>query len=152
MSTSKRKGLKWDGVNSRLGLYVDGTKAADWGASVPASRKMSVTTYSTGGDYAITAAALAGGIIVRDPAGGNRTDTFPIATLIEAAIPGLAVGDSFPVYYINTADAAETITLAVATGTTITNVAQTITQNEAALLLFRKTATTPTFNVYIIGA
>ena len=112
---------------------------------------LSVTDFTTAGDFAITAAAIAGGIITRDPNGGARTDTFPTGALIETAIPGLPIGASFSCYYINTANGAEAITLAVATGVTISNVGQTIGQNEAALLLFRKTAA-DTFVCYILGA
>ena len=112
---------------------------------------LSVTDFTTAGNYAITAAALAGGIITRDPNGSARTDTFPLGTLIETAIPGLPVGAAFSCYYINTANGSEVITLAVATGVTINNVGQTLAQNEAALLIFRKTAEA-TFVVYILGA
>ncbi len=112
---------------------------------------LSVTDFTTAGNYSITAAALAGGIISRDPICSARTDTFPLGSAIETAIPGLPVGSAFSCYYINTANAAETITLAVATGVTISNVGQTIAQNEAALLIFRKTAT-DTFVCYILGA
>lgn len=111
---------------------------------------LSVTDFTTAGAYAITAAAIAGGIVTRDPNGGARTDTFPLGTDIETAIPGLPVGAAISCYYINTANGAEVITFAVNTGVTISNVGQTLAQNEAALLVFRKTAVN-TFVVYILG-
>ena len=112
---------------------------------------LAVTDYTTAGDYAITAVAIAGGIITRDPNGLARTDTLPLGTALDTALPALQIGSAVTCYYINTADAAETVTLAVNTGTTINNVAQTIAQNEAALLVLRKTAAA-TYVCYILGA
>lgn len=111
-----------------------------------------LTNDNTAGAITLTAAMLKTGLITRDPNGANRTDTFDTAANILAAIPALANdGDIFRVYLINTADAAETITLAVAAGLTIANVGQTLAQNEAAMLLLRRTSST-TIVVYIVGA
>ena len=99
-----------------------------------------------------TAAQIAGGIITRDPNGAARTDTTPTGTLLEAFLASTpANGDTLRCHLINTADAAEAITLAGGVGVTISNVGQTLEQNQAALLLFRRTAAN-TFTLYLIGA
>jgi len=114
---------------------------------------LTLTNYATGGAYAIPAAAIAGGLITRDPNGGARTDTLPTGALLDAEFtsPAMSVGDTVTCMYMNTADAAETITFAVNTGMTIEDVAQTVAENESAYLVFRKTGAA-TFNCYIIGA
>lgn len=74
------------------------------------------TSITTAGNVTYTAAQLLSGIIVRDPAGGARTDTLPTAALLVAAIPGAEVGDTVKCYLINGADAAEAITVAAGAG------------------------------------
>lgn len=116
------------------------------------TEKFGLTNITTAGNETYTAAQLATGIITRDPAGGARTDTTDTAAAIIAGTPALSAdGDVLITYLINTADAAEAITLAGGTGVTISNVGQTIAQNEAAMLLFRRTSGT-TITLYILGA
>lgn len=110
-----------------------------------------VTNIATVGNATYTAAQIATGLITRDPAGGARTDTTDTAAEIIAALDLDNDGDSARCYLINTADAAEAITLAGGTGVTIANVAQTLAQNESALLLFVR-ASEMTVTLYIIGA
>lgn len=126
------------------------------GAFRPAGRiveKMTATTDTTAGALTITAAMLAGGILVRDPNGGNRTDVLDTAAAIIAGTPALSAdGDTLACWLINTADAAETITLGGApAGVTYVNAGQTIAQNESALVLIQRTGAT-TVSVYIVGA
>jgi hypothetical protein len=114
---------------------------------------LTLTNYTTGGAYAIPASAIAGGLVTRNPSGAGRTDTLPTGTLLEAEFtsPALVIGECITCYYINTATGAEAITLAVNTDMTISNVGQTIAQNEAVLLVFQKTVLN-TFVCYILGA
>lgn len=117
-------------------------------------RTVTSTTCTTAGAETYTAAELLTGIYRRDPNGAARTDTTDTGTNIETAMAakGAVVnGDAFEVYLINDADAAEAITLAGGTGVTIANVGQTIAQNEAALLVFIRTAPN-TFTLLVIGA
>lgn len=115
-------------------------------------QNLGLTNITTAGNETYTAAQLATGLITRDPNGGGRTDTTDTAANILAALPVLANdGDTFEVRLINTADAAEVITLAAGSNVTISNVGQTLAQNESALLLFRRTSST-TVTLYIIGA
>lgn len=114
-------------------------------------RNRTVTNLTTAGDLTYTAAQIAGGIITRDPNGGARTDTTDTAAAIIAALDLDTDGDCFEAYIINTADAAEAITLAGGTGVTFANVGQTIAQNESCKLIIRRTSST-TVTIYIVGA
>ena len=130
------------------------SKNKNWSRFVPsrgATIPIATADLTAASDQTLTVAQLEAGVITRDPNGGARTDTTPTATLIEARFPGLQVNDYFCVFLINTADAAEAITLAGGTGVTISNVGQTLAQNESALLLFRKKAIND-FTLYIQGA
>jgi hypothetical protein len=113
-----------------------------------------VTVDNTAGNRTVAAAELLTRVIARDPNGGNRTDTLPTATLLVAELAkrgGAEVGDILEVRYLNTADAAETITLAAGTGGTVgnTKVTTAFGQNTALHLVFRITGVaTPTYTVY----
>lgn len=112
-----------------------------------------VTTLTTAGNETYTAAQLLGGLILRNPNGGPRTDTTATAALIVAAIPGAAVGQSFEFVVRNTAGAAETITVAGGTDVTISGTA-TITQNNTKLflaVLTNVTAGAEAVTVYSLG-
>lgn len=115
--------------------------------------KMTVTTLSTASALTLTAAQLLGGLILRDPNGAGRTDTFPTAALLKAAVPGCQVGTAFRFIIRNTADAAETITAAVGTGITLSGTA-TIAQNNTKEFLAVFTNVTPgseAVTIYSIG-
>lgn len=86
-----------------------------------------VTTDSTAGAITYTAAQLLGGLIIRDPNGGGRTDILPTAALLVAAVPGVQVGSAFRFTIRNNADAAETITLNAGTGGTLSAAGQSTT-------------------------
>ncbi len=125
------------------------------GHSTNLVEQTTVTVDSTAGNLTITAAMIVGGILRRDPNGSARTDTTDTAAALVAALPNAAVGDTIHFYLINTADAAEAITLAGGTGVTVTNAGQTIAQNEAAHLIFRftnVTASSEAATLDIIGA
>src|SRR3989304_3481162 len=62
----------------------------------------------------ITAANMVSGLIVHTSAVGAGTITTDTGTNIDAAFPGLAVGDSFDIYYVN--DGTQTVTLTGASG------------------------------------
>jgi hypothetical protein len=99
----------------------------------------------------LTAAALAGGIIVHTSATGGGTLTFDTAAAIIAACPGMEDGSVFTAYVINDGD--QTVTLAADGGATVTvsDTGQTIAINEAVKLLVRRTSATAV-TVYVVGA
>jgi hypothetical protein len=83
------------------------------------ARSTVVLTDATAGAKTYTAANLIGGLVLRDPAGADRSDVSPTAALIVAGIAGAVVGSSFEFIIRNTADAAETITLTAGVGVTL---------------------------------
>jgi len=109
-----------------------------------------VTSTSTAGVVTYTAAQLLGGLILRDPAGGDRSDVTPTAALIIAAITQAGVGNSFEFTIKNQADAAETITVTAGTGVTLTGT-MTIAQNYSRRFMCIVTAAT-TVTIYSIGS
>jgi hypothetical protein len=110
------------------------------------------STIVTAGAGTYTAAQLLGGIILRDPTGAARTDTMSTAALLVAAMPGVQIGSSFVFTVRNTADAAETITVAAGTGGT-TSGTMTIAQTygKSFLVVITAVAGTPTYTVYSLG-
>ena len=90
--------------------------------------KTVVQSESTASNVTYTAAVLLSGYIIRDPAGGSRSDVTPTAAQLVAVIPSAAVNDSFRFIIKNAADASEPITLTGGTNVTITGTA-TIAQN-----------------------
>jgi hypothetical protein len=104
--------------------------------SITATAKESttVTTDATAGARTYTAAELYGKLILRDPAGANRSDVTPTAAALVAAIPGAVVGSSFEFSIRNTADAAETITITAGAGVTLSGT-MTVAQNNCKRFL-----------------
>lgn len=101
------------------------------------------TVLATAGAGTLLAAAILSGMILRDPNGANRVDTTDTAANLIAAIAALAVDyGEFEFYIVNTADAAETITLAGGVGVTLQAVT-TIAQNSMdKFCIIRTSATT----------
>lgn len=108
-----------------------------------------VTTLATAGAATYTAAQLLGGMILRDPAGGARSDVTPTAALIIAAISQAGVGNSFEFTIRNTADADETITVTAGADVTLSGT-MTIAQNNTKRFLCVVTAAT-TATIYSLG-
>jgi hypothetical protein len=98
-----------------------------------------VSTINTAGAATYTAAQLLGGLILRDPAGGARSDVTPTAALIVAALAQAGVGNSFEFTIRNTADASEVITVTDGTGVTLSGT-MTIAQNNSRRFLCVVTA------------
>lgn len=114
-------------------------------------KNATVTTLSTAGVEAYTAAQLFGGLILRDPAGAGRADTLPTAASVYAAANSVVNGTnlSFEFTIRNTADAAETITVSTATGLTLSGT-MTIAQNNSKRFLWVQTSPTAA-TVYSLG-
>lgn len=123
--------------------------SADTRATGKVRETVTTTTLTTAGALTYTAAQILGGLILRDPAGAARTDTLPTATLLIAALPRAKVGDWFEFTVRNTADAAETITVASGTGGTDSGT-MTIAQNNTKRFGVRITGST-TYDVFSLG-
>jgi hypothetical protein len=99
---------------------------------------------TTAGAATYTVANIGSGIIQRDPNGASRTDTLPTAALLIAGLQNLYAltytGDSLQFRIDNTADAAETITLAAGAGMTLQG-ALTIGQSQSRIVTVIKTGT-----------
>lgn len=95
-------------------------------------------TITTAGAGTYTAANLATGRILRDPNGAARTDTTDTATNLITGLGLTADYTERDVLVVNTADAAELITLAGGTGVTLKG-AITIAQNTATRLAIMRT-------------
>lgn len=115
--------------------------------------KTTATTVTTAGAGTYSAAAVVGGLILRDPAGGDRTDTTGTASEIMAEMnadnQGVSVGSSFVFTVRNTADAAETITVAGGTGVTVSGTATIAQNNQKSFLAVVTSATAIT--IYSLG-
>lgn len=124
---------------------VNLTAKGDYHQAYKYVEESTVTTDTTAGALAITAAMFLGGIIVRDCNGSGRTDTLPTAADFIAAVRGEKVGDVYSCLIINNSDANETITIGTATGTTIAQIAATriIPQNTSRRVYVRLTNVTP---------
>ena len=113
-------------------------------------------SYATAGPQTYTAADVLGGIIVRDPNGGNRTDTLPTAALLVAAIAKPRPGDTIDCLIVNGADAAETITVQAGTGggfdANQTAASRVIGQNASKLLRIRLTVVAAGSEAYVVYA
>jgi len=112
-------------------------------------RNITVSTITTAGAATYTAAQLLGGLILRDPAGGARSDVTPTAALIIAALKQAGIGNAFEFTIKNDADAAETITVTAGTDVTLTGT-MTIAQNNTKRFLCLVTAST-TVTIYSLG-
>jgi hypothetical protein len=108
-----------------------------------------VSTISTADAVTYTAAQLLGGLIIRDPAGGARSDITPTAALIIAAMTQAGVGNSFEFTIKNAADDAEAITVTAGTDVTLTGT-MTIAQNNSKRFLCVVTSSTEV-TIYSLG-
>ncbi len=70
-----------------------------------------VTTLTTAGNEIYTASQLRGGLVLRDPSGGNRSDDLPTAANFVSSVHDAAIGSSYEFTIENTADASESITI-----------------------------------------
>ena len=86
----------------------------------------------------ITAARFLKGLIVHTSVTGGGTATMDTGVNLIAGLGLTAVGQSMKCTYVN--DGNQTVTFAVATGTTLTNVGNTVLTNASCTLICRMTA------------
>lgn len=111
--------------------------------------KTTVSTLASAAAVTYTAAQVLGGLILRDPNGGARTDVMPTAASLAAELGGAKAGDSFEFTIRNTADGAETITVSAGTGGTVSGTA-TIAQNNTKRFLLVFTSSSA-YTLYSLG-
>lgn len=89
----------------------------------------------------LTAAQIAGGMLVANPGTSAATYTLPTAALIEAAVPNATIGSTFDLNLVNIGTSSGAVTLATATGLTDGGNAFTaVAVTSSAMFRFRKTA------------
>ena len=96
----------------------------------------------------LLAAELKKRLIVHTSTTGGGTITTDTAANIIAGIPLSNDGDTFQCYFVNDGD--QTDTIAAGSGVTLGDSGNTILENEACLLVFRRTSSTAV-TVYQIG-
>jgi hypothetical protein len=103
--------------------------------------------------HTLTVANIVSGIVVHTTTTGAGTVTTDTAAHIVAGATSVgaltADGQCLVCYYIN--DGNQTATFAGGDGVTVADTAQTVGENESAILLFRRASAT-TVTLYIIGA
>ena len=97
-----------------------------------------IVTDATDAAATITVAAIQAGVWQRTTLTATRADTFPIATLILAALPFMNVGDTYP-FVISNSDASDKITATTAAGITLSGNVD-ILANTFRIFLIRKTS------------
>jgi hypothetical protein len=100
-------------------------------------------------DMTLAAADILAGINVHTSASSGGTVTVDTAANIIANVPLEKDNECITSYYINDGD--QTVTFAVATGTTIADTANTVLINESAVLIWRRTSAT-TVVLYIVSS
>jgi len=124
------------------------------GTSRPNIRAGRVTEILTAVDddsqnMTLAAADILAGINVHTSATGGGTVTVDTAANIIANVPLEKDNECITSYYINDGD--QTATFAVATGTTIADVGNTVLTNESAVLIWRRTSATAVV-LYIVSS
>ena len=100
-------------------------------------------------DMTLAAADILAGINVHTSASSGGTVTVDTAANIIANVPLEKDNECITSYYINDGD--QTVTFAVATGTTIADTGNTVLINESAVLIWRRTSAT-TVVLYIVSS
>ena len=89
----------------------------------------------------LTAAQVAGGMLLANPSTSAATYTLPTAAQIDAAVPNATVGSTFDLSIINIGTSSGTVTLSMGTGVTDGgNAAVAVAITSSAVFRFRKTA------------
>lgn len=130
--------VKSDWLNGVLRFVDVGTGAVLYSVGPGRKREAFVRVDIDAQSGTITAANMISGLVVHTSVTGAGTITMDTGTAIDAAFPGLAVGDAIDVYYLN--DGTQTVTLTGAAGTTALS-ASTIATLKGVRLTFLKTAT-----------
>lgn len=110
-----------------------------------------IDTDATAGANTYTAAEILKGILLRDPAGADRSDVLPTAALMVAAVPDAYVGQTIEFAMINNADADEVVTVTAGAGGTLAPTSITLGRNQSKKFILTFTnvgAATEAYTVY----
>ena len=134
-------GWRRDPTNAKLDVEAGGTRRFGFRESEPHARKTLGSTKGTvtnidSQSIGPTAAQIKTGLVIHTSVTGAGTITVPTGAEMEAAFPGLEIGDTIECYYVN--DGNQTVTLTGDTGTTALS-AQTILTLQGAIIVFMKT-------------
>ena len=131
-------------TDDQIDIEVGGTDRATiystqlrWNLGNVQHENLTVTTNAVAGNETYTIAQMLGGLILRDPNGGARSDVTPTAALIVAGISGATNDDFFRCRIVNTANAGETVTLTTGTDVTLIPATVAMDQNQSLDLLVR---------------
>lgn len=106
-------------------------------------------TKSTAGVVTYTATEMvSSGLILRDPNGGNRSDTTATATAIIRRLQNAKVGSSFDFIFRNTADGNETVTLVGGTGVTFSGLKTIADSTQKTFKVVVTGLSTPAVTIY----
>lgn len=138
-------------MSSQFGYFVEYSGASESGLNPVqtfTTSKLKPTLVAAAGNQTLTADIVLGGFLQHDPSGGPSTVTYPSAADLIAKI-GKIAGTAFDFTHRNTADAAETITVAPGTGMTMSG---TLTIGQGEQTTWRIVVTSPTtVNAYSMG-
>jgi hypothetical protein len=133
-------------------LYVEADDDPEYDVAVSAPVPAEITT---AGAVTLTAAQIMASFLKADPSGAARTYTLPTAALLVAALKKAHVGQRLVFQIQNTADAAETITVAEgAGGTADGDSTLTAAQNNSTkfmIVLTNVTAAAEAYTLYGLG-
>lgn len=120
------------GGDTNIGVRIQDKGTAGVYIESPLLSLRTVTTLNTASNLTYSAAQMLGGVIIRDTASADRSDSTATAAQLVAALPGVTVGQSFWLLVRNSG--ANTITLGGGTSVTISGTA-TIATNNSKLFL-----------------
>lgn len=153
MEIRDKNGRKYSIVadNTSTGILIEGGKVtvASGGIALKAGRISEVLTVVDDDSQTMTLAAadILAGINVHTSTSGAGTVTVDTGANIIAGVPLTHDGQCVVSYFINDGD--QTVTFAVASGTTISDTGNTVLINTGALLVWRR-VTSSTVKLYII--
>ncbi len=148
-----KNGVKYSLVadNTATGLLIEGGKliVEKDGIALKAGRLSEVLTVVDDDtqNFTLAAADILAGINVHTSTSGAGTVTVDTGANIIAGIPLTHNGQCVVSYFIN--DGSQTVTFAVASGTTISDTGNTVLINESKLLVWRR-VTSSTVKLYIV--
>ena len=145
----------------KAGLYVRGVDIATRGEltvrDIFSRKRVTPAQITTAGAATYTIAQMLAGLILRDPAGANRSDVTPSAVLLVAAFKTPYVGLGFEFDLWNQTDwaaASEVITVTAGAGCTLSPTAITLTRGERKRFIVEVTnigSGTEAYTMYEVG-